>query len=427
MSDAAARYPAGQMSPGQQAAGAGLDPWLPESSSASRPGSSTSQRDDSLQQHALSHKHTRHNRRMKLPRVRRAHPSAAGAEGTGTAHPLRSGEQAQVTCIDYGPAKIQVREHMERGLEQFLAEEQPPWGRVRWINVQGMHDHAAVTALAKRYQLHPLAIEDVLHVPQHPKVDQYPAEPGQPPCVFVVARMLQLADGHLQSKQVSIFLGHQVVLTFQEGMGGDVWGAVRRHLRSNDARLRQSDASFLLYALVDALVDECFPILDHYGDRLEQLESEILTNFHRDNMLQVHEIRRELLLLQRQMRPMREVIHSLTRESHPRLTEETRLYLRDVYDHLIQCVELLETYHELSMNLADMVNSNIANRVNDVMKVLTVIATIFIPISFLASVFGMNFMNIPGRHWPPAFAVFCAACAAMAGGMLLYFKRKDWL
>lgn len=364
---------------------------------------------------------------MMLPRGQAARMARVGVEQTVTESPAPSEVRAAVTCIDYAPEQILEQQSVERDLERFLSEHRPAWSKVRWINVEGVYDHATVAGLAKKYELHPLAVEDVLHIPQRPKVDQYAGEEGQPPRLFVILRMPRLIDGHLQTEQLSIFLGRRTVLTFQEGMPGDPWEPIRQRLHLKDARVRHNDASFLLYTLVDAIVDECFPILDHYGDRLEQLEVEILTNFHRDSMFQVHEIRRELLLLQRQLRPMREVIHSLTREIHPCLSDETRLYLRDVYDHVIQCVEFLETYHELSMNLADMVNSNIANRVNDVMKVLTIIATIFIPISFLASVFGMNFENLPGEHWPPAFAVFCAFCAAMAGGMLLYFKSKDWL
>lgn len=378
-------------------------------------------------QQSLRRMQARHARRMMLPAQHSATRNRAGMVRTVVEVPEASEGKAAVTCIDYSPEDYQQQDHLEVKLDQFLAEHRPEWSQVRWIDLNGVHDHAAVLALARKYDLHPLAIDDVLHIPQRPKIDQYTDEDGHPPRLFIILRVPRLVDGRLQTEQLSIFLGRRTVLTFREGLPGDPWAPIRQRLEMQDSRLRHNDASFLLYALMEAIIDEVFPILDNFGDRLEQLEEEILTNVRRDSMFRVHEIRRELLLMQRQMRPMREVIHSLTRESHPCLSEETRLYLRDVYDHVIQCVEFLETYHELSMNLADMVNSNIANRVNDVMKVLTVIATIFIPISFLASLFGMNFNEMPGRNWPPAFTVFCVACVAMAATMLLYFKRKDWL
>jgi len=381
----------------------------------------------SLRQQSLRRMQARRARRMMLPADRSVNRARAGMVRTVPEVPEPSEGKAAICCIDYSLDQLQQRDHLEAQLKQFLTERRHEWSQVRWIDVAGVHDHASVLALAHKYDLHPLAIDDVLHIPQRPKIDQYTDEDGHPPRLFIILRVPRLVDGRLQTEQVSIFLGRRTVITFREGMPGDPWAPIRQRLEMQDSRLRHNDASFLLYALMEAIIDEVFPILDNFGDRLEQLEEEILTNVRRDSMFKVHEIRRELLLMQRQMRPMREVVHSLTRESHPCLSEETRLYLRDVYDHVIQCVEFLETYHELSMNLADMVNSNIANRVNDVMKVLTIIATIFIPISFLASLFGMNFKDLPGQNWPHAFTVFCAVCVVMALGMLVYFKRKDWL
>ncbi len=366
-------------------------------------------------------------RRFKMPRFHRGPTAHLGVERTQSVAPQQLADGAEVTCIDYGPDHMDRHDNVERDLQGFLRNHRPEWTQVRWINVDDLHDGATIHALAEKYGLHPLAIEDVQHVPQRPKVDQYPGEGDQPPRLFIVLRMLKMVDGHLRSEQVSIFLGRRTVITFQEGLPGDVWESIRQRLTHKDARLRKNDASFLLYTLLDAVVDECFPILDYYGDRLEELEAEILTDARRDSMLKVHEIRRELLLLHRQIRPMRELIHGLAREAHPCLSDETRVFLRDVYDHVIQSVEFLETYHELAMNLADMVNANIANRVNDVMKVLTMIATIFIPISFLTGLFGMNFDDLPGQHWRPSFYVFLGGCATIAVGMLAYFKSKRWL
>ena len=237
--------------------------------------------------------------------------------------------------------------------------------------------------------------------------------------------MIELKEGRLQSEQISIFLGHNTVLTFQETRG-DVWDAIRSRILTKGSRLRQNDASFLVYSLLDAIVDHIFPILEHYGDRLEDLEDWVLSRPDRAALREIHRVKRELLLLRRAVWPMREMVHSLARETHECLSENTRTYLRDVYDHTVQIIDILETYREVAIGLTETYMTAMSNRLNEVMKVLTMISVVFIPMTFLSGVFGMNFHSFPWG-WRFAFPVFALCCLALALGMLTAFRKRGWL
>ena len=207
---------------------------------------------------------------------------------------------------------------------------------VRWINVDSLSDLGVVRALAEKYRLHPLAIEDVLHVPQRPKLQAYgDDDAGYQARLFIIARELELREGQLHTEQVSIFVGHRTVLTFQE-TPGDVWDPLRQRIRTPGSRLRQNDASFLCYSLLDAIVDEAFPILENFGDRLEGLEDVVLQRPSPQVILEIHRVKRELLLVRRAMWPMREVLSKMQREPHECFSDETRIYMRDCYDHAVQ-------------------------------------------------------------------------------------------
>jgi magnesium transporter len=366
---------------------------------------------------------------VRLPRIRRNHPgSAAGLELRDlSALPSEPGGTL-ITVIDYGPEKVETRtiDH----LEGFLAEHRPEWSVVRWINVDGLRDMRVIEGFAKKYELHPLAVEDVLHVPQRPKVEAFggadPSGAGPPGRLFVIAKMLQIEDGRLTSEQVSFFVGHRTVITFQERRG-DVWDPIRRRINTPGSQIVTNDASFLLYALLDAIVDHGFPILESYGDRLEEIEEQVLSRPDETVIEQIHRLRRELLLFRREVWPMREVINTLHREPHECMSETTRTYLRDVYDHTVQIIDLCETYREFGTGMTETYMSSLSIRMNEVMKVLTIIATIFIPITFLAGVYGMNFRRIPELDWRYGYPAFWSVCAIVALGMLAWFKRKQWL
>jgi len=303
----------------------------------------------------------------------------------------------------------------------------PTGPAVRWINIDGLTDMKVIHAFAAKYQLHPLAVEDLLHIPERPKVESIGGSDSEFQVrLFIIARMLQIKDAKLKNEQISIFLGHNTVLTFQESHG-DIWDPIRQRIQVKGSRLRVNDASFLVYALLDSIVDHCFPILEFYGDRLEELEDAVLASPERPTIRAIHKIKRELLLLRRAAWPMREVIAILHREPHECMSEVTRLYVRDIYDHVVQIIDIIETYRELANDLTETYMSSVSNRMNEVMKVLTIIGTIFIPLTFLAGVYGMNFHYFPELKYSWAYGAFWAVCVVVAVSMLIVFRRRGWL
>jgi magnesium transporter len=367
---------------------------------------------------------------VRLPRIRKNRPgSPAGLDLDQLSTMPSESAGVAITVIDYATDRIETR--TITNVDTFLAEHRPDWVAVRWINVDGLTNMHVIQALAAKYELHPLAVEDVLHLPQRPKVDAFGAGTSSggaalPGRLFVVAKMLQFVDRRLIAEQVSFFLGHKTLLTFQE-RPGDVWDPIRRRLATPGSLVARNDASFLLYSLLDAIVDYGFPILEQYGDRLEEIEEQVFDRPGTSVIEQIHRVRRELLLFRREVWPMREVVHTLQREPHECMSETTRTYLRDVYDHTVQIIDLCETYREFATGLTETYMSSLSIRMNEVMKVLTIIATIFIPITFLAGVYGMNMHDIPELGWAHAYPVFWGVCGTVAAGMLVWFKRKGWL
>lgn len=364
---------------------------------------------------------------LEIPHLREPAPGIApGIEHEQLAAMPNTGiGRCHVTVIDYCLDKIQVTDVTD--IEDFLVHHRPEWTSVRWINVDGLADMAVIHAIAEKYELHPLAIEDMLHANQRPKVEWYTGTEFKRARLFVIARMVQQIEGKLMSEQISMFLGHKTVLTFQ-ATPGDVWDPIRDRLKKTGSRLRQNDASFLTYALLDAIVDQCFPILEHFGDRIEELEDRILSHPTPETVQEVYQLKRQLLLLRRAVWPMREVVISLQREQHECLSEMTRTYLRDVYDHSVQIIDIIETYREMATSLTETYMNSMSFRMNEVMKVLTIIGTIFIPLTFIAGVYGMNFKkNFPELDWEYGYASFWVVCLVVTGGLLYYFKRRKWL
>jgi magnesium transporter len=328
-----------------------------------------------------------------------------------------------ITCIDY--AQDRVEKHQITELGAFIKSRRPEWVKVRWINVDGLDDPETIRALAIKYGLHPLAIEDMMTTGLRPKVEPYPAQDGRPPHLFLIVRMIQLVKGSLDSEQISMFIEGETLLTFQEAPG-DIWDPIRARIEKSGSRLRELDASFLSYTLLDAIVDHCFPVLEHYGDRLEELEDLVLDRPDRGTINEIHQVKRELLLLRRAVWPMREVVNTMQREPHECMSDVTRTYMRDVYDHLIQIMDIIETYREVGTSLTETYMTSMSNRLSEVMKVLTIIGTIFIPLTFIAGVYGMN-MPIPENQSHMAYPVFWCICITLAGGMLYWFRKRGWL
>jgi magnesium transporter len=308
----------------------------------------------------------------------------------------------------------------------FIDQHRPPWSVVRWINVDGLTDMGVIKALAEKYRLHPLAIEDLLHIPQRPKVDPYEGDAEFQARLLIIARMVELKDGHLESEQISIFLGHKTVLTFQE-TPGDIWDPIRSRIQAGASTLRHGDASFLVYSLIDAIVDHCFPLLEHYGDRLEAIEEQVLASPTHELQQEIHRTKRELLLLRRALWPMREVVQRLAREPHECFSDNARTYMRDVYDHAVQIIDIIETYREVATAVTEAHMTAMSLRMNEIIKVLTVMGTIFMPLSFLASVYGMNFRHFPELEWSWSYPLFWGVCIAATAWMLIWFRRRGWL
>jgi magnesium transporter len=341
-----------------------------------------------------------------------------------TSLPSAAGKSA-ITCSDYAPGNVVVQEITD--LEGFLGGHRPNWCTVRWISVVGLSDLRAIQALATKYDLHPLALEDLLHVSQRPKIESYGGGDSDIRArMFFVARALRIKDGSLQHEQISIFLGHSTVLSFEE-TPSELWAPIHHRLKVKGSRLRSNDASFLAYSLLDAIVDSCFPILEYYGDKAEELETRILEQAQRSTINDIHQLKRDLLLLRSVVWPLREVVSTLQRESHECLSETTHVYLRDLYDHVIQIIDIIETYREMASDLTETYMSSISNRMNEVMKVLTIIGTIFIPLTFLAGVYGMNFHYFPELNQVWAYPAFWVICILLATTMLLMFRRRNWL
>jgi magnesium transporter len=320
-------------------------------------------------------------------------------------------------CIEYGPDAI--ADLPIEDLDRFFQQAPMEGCAVRWLNIDGLHPHV-IHQVQRAYGFHSLAAEDVLHVPQRPKVEAYEDH------LFIVARMFRLDGDVLESEQVSFFLKPALLVTFQE-RAGDVWEPIRHRLAAPHTRLRTGDASYLLYSLLDAMVDHFFPILERYGDALDELERRLLEKPTPGLLRRLHEVRRELAVLRRVLWPTRELLRSLMYDESGLISDRTKTYLRDVHEHAIQIVEIIETFRDMVAGLTDLYMSVLSIRMNEIMKVLTIISTIFIPMTFLAGVYGMNFETFPELRWTWAYPAFWGVCTVIAIGMLIFFRRKGWI
>lgn len=357
-------------------------------------------------------------RRMK---VGKRYHKPGTSPGTLRAPEARVSGSVRITVIDYGPQGA-TEKKVDRVQDLARYRDTPS---VTWINVEGLHDVELIEKLGEIFGLHRLALEDVLNCGQRPKIEDYATYH------FIVMKSLLMRNGELETEQISFFLAGNFVITFQE-VPGDSFEAVRERIRHGKGQIRQMGPDYLTYALIDALVDEFFPILESYGDRIEELESEIIDDPSHETVHQIHRIKRELLLLRRAAWPEREVINAMQRQESDAIRPEIQVFLRDCYDHTIQVIDMIETYRDLASSMLEVYLSSSSNRLNEVMKVLTIISTIFIPLTFISGVYGMNFhtgaspLNMPELEWYFGYPAVLAVMAATAGGLVLFFKRKGW-
>lgn len=292
-----------------------------------------------------------------------------------------------------------------------------------WVDVTGLGSEATLRTLANQLGLHPLAMEDVVNVHQRAKVDEFSDS------LFVVARMIDGEDA-FQSEQLSFFIRPGLLLSFQERTG-DCWEPIRQRLKFHRGKVSEAGADYLLYALLDAVIDSYFPVMEKIAEQADGVEEAITLERNSAHLMQVHELRGQLLALRRSIRPHREMLNELVRDSTSFISHEARVHLRDCYDHVIQLIDSVDTYRELTSDLRDYYLSTVSNSMNEVMKVLTIISTIFIPLSFVAGVYGMNFKdhspwNMPELNWYFGYPFALGLMAAIASGLLVYFRMRRW-
>lgn len=360
-----------------------------------------------------------------MSRLHKRFAKPGTAPGTLRAPEEKRVEEVEIQVIEYGPDRV---EEWKAGsvAEVFERRHDLP---VTWVDVVGLHDVEVLQAFGERLGLHPLALEDVLNTGQRPKVESYEDH------LFIVLKGLHAAAEPGQpheSEQISLFLGQRFVLTFQE-VPGDSFEPVRERIRAGGRRLHASGPDYLTYALVDALVDSLFPVLEALGEHLEELEEEVLERPDRNTVAEIQRAKKELFLLRRTAWPEREVVSALERHESPLISKETRVFLRDSYDHSVQIMDIVEGYRDTATGLLDIYLSSLSNRMNEVMKVLTSIAAIFIPLTFLAGIYGMNFdttvspWNLPELGWYWGYPAFWGVTIVLGVTLVIVFKRKGWL
>jgi magnesium transporter len=293
---------------------------------------------------------------------------------------------------------------------------------VSWIDVEGLHEIEIIQQVGECQGLHPLVLEDILNTDQRPKVEDF----GD--YLYIVLKMLRNGkNGEIVTEQVSLILGVNFVISFQEGMEGDVFNLIRERIRSGKGKIRGMGADYLAYSVMDAIIDNYFVVLEGVGEQIEDLENEVVSDPHRDTVKKIHRLKRDMILLRKSVWPLREVIGALERRESKLVTEPVVVYLRDLYDHTIQVIDTVETSRDMLAGMLDVYLSSLSNRMNEVIKFLTVIGTIFIPITFIASVYGMNFQNMPELRWRWGYYAALGLMLAVTLFLLGYFRLKKWL
>ena len=327
-------------------------------------------------------------------------------------------EKTRITIMDYDEEQFQEKE--AQTIEECFPFKDKP--TVTWVNIDGIHDTDTIEKIGTHFGIHPLVLEDIVNTGQRPKVEDFEDY------IFLVVKMLTCEQNQsdMNAEQVSLLLGSNFVISFQERQG-DVFDFVRDRIRTSKGRIRKEGADYLAYALLDAIVDGYFIVLENLGERIETLEDRVIENPTTQTLQVINGLKREMILLRRSVWPLREVIGTLDRGGSDLIHETTGTYLRDVYDHTIQVADTIDSYRDMVIGTRDTYLSSLSNRMNEVMKVLTIIATIFIPVTFIAGIYGMNFQFMPELGWRWSYFIVWGVMIAVAGVMIAYFKKKDWI
>ena len=327
-------------------------------------------------------------------------------------------DKTTIEYIDFDKEDLQERT-VERIEDCFLLKEKPT---VSWINITGLHDVSVIEKIGQHFDIHPLVLEDILHTDQRPKYEDFENY------ISVILKMLRYDEEHKEiiAEQVSLILIDSCVLSFQE-FEGDVFHSIRDRIRTGKGRIRKMGSDYLLYALIDAIVDYYFVILEKIGGKIEELEDEVVENPTPKIVHNIHELKRDMIFLRKSIWPLREVINNLYKNEHRLIKKTTGVFLRDVYDHTIQIIDTIETYRDMVSGLLEIYMSSVSNKMNEVMKVLTIFAAIFIPLTFIVGVYGMNFHYMPELSIPWAYPLVWIVMISLSILLLLFFRHKNWL
>jgi len=327
-------------------------------------------------------------------------------------------EKVKITVMDYHETHF-VEQELTKVEECIPFKAKPT---VTWINIDGIHEVDIIEKIGKDFDLHPLLLEDIVNTGQRPKIEDFG------PYLFIVLKMLFYDDQEeeVNAEQVSIILGENFVISFQERKG-DVFNPIRERIRNAKGRIRKMGADYLAYALLDAIVDGYFTILEKIGEDVENKEEDLVIHPKPATLQKIHNLKRETIFLRKSVWPLREVINGLQRGESALIQDTTQMYLRDVYDHTIQVIDTVETFRDILSSMLDLYLSSISNNMNEVMKVLTIFAAIFIPLTFIAGVYGMNFKYIPELEWQWGYPLVWLIMLAVGVSMLAYFRKKKWI
>ena len=325
-------------------------------------------------------------------------------------------QRIKISLIEYNETEFFEQEFYD--LSECISHVKPHL--VKWINVEGIHKTEVIEKIGKLYNIHPLTLEDIVHVDQRPKFEDYDS--------YVVAIMKMISfDAKVNAEQLSIVLFENMVISFQEPQGGDAFDIIRNRLRQAKGRIRKCGADYLAYALIDAVIDCYFHAIEKIGDVIEQIEEDIIAHSNKKSLIQLYELKREMIYLRKQVWPMRDMISNMARSETKLINPSTDIYLRDLQDHVTRIIDTVETYRDLLSGIMDIYLSTNANKMNEVMKVLTIMSSIFIPVTFIAGVYGMNFEYMPELKSPYGYAATWGVMLTVMIGLIIYFKRKKWM
>ena len=356
---------------------------------------------------------------MRLAKLGKKRLKVGLAPGTLVHVGEKKAEKVVIRVLIYNSEELIEKELQT--VEECLAFKDNP-GMNLWVNVDGLDRIEVIEKLGSYFKIHPLTLEDVLNTGQRPKMEDYDSY------IYTVLKMILLDEEREEIiiDQVSIILGSNYILSFQE-REGDVFDPLRERLKNPASRLRKNGVDHLAYSLIDAIIDNYFLILEHFGEEIEDLEEKLIENPMPETMRMIQKHKRDMIILRRSVWPLRELINSLQRVESGLINETTQIYLRDIYDHTIQVIDSVEAFRDILSSMVDVYLSSLSNRMNDIMKVLTIIATIFIPLTFVAGVYGMNFDYMPELRWHWGYPVVMLSMALIGISMFLYFKKRRWV